>query len=361
MAYRYGGLENVWCIREAIDGHLIVVGETKEYYVTAMKLNASNGSVMWSHRYSDSARCTGRSVTVNPNTGDIAIVGTHNFWGPGQIDALVLTLDNAGNPLWAWRYNIVGTTQLQGWSITNSLSPFPPDGFMIGADLMASLGTDACTMLIDNIGTPLSFQLTSFGTPGTIRSIAQSRSGNPAKGNGYISGGWLNNDRTLLRRINTAGQDACTNPVNVLQITPTGTWVPMVVTPVAHTLVTGGALPEIFPPLLPAVACPHTFMKSVQEPSDLSLLEPEAMIALHPNPIPQGQMATLNLQDAAHRLVDISVTNLLGQTVFQHRQQMGTTAVPLSIPTAQWSPGLYSLTVTYDQNTAHTQMLVVYR
>ena len=48
--YYLGGLEQVWCIREAIDGNIIVVGDSK-VYTAALKLDASTGMVLWAQRY----------------------------------------------------------------------------------------------------------------------------------------------------------------------------------------------------------------------------------------------------------------------------------------------------------------------
>lgn len=121
MSYGGAGNEEGSGIALASDGNIIVVGYTETDTwggkdVAVYKIDASDGSVIWSKHLGGSLDDYGTDVDVDSN-GDIWIIGTtYSYtWGSGDTDIVVYKLASDGSGIFAKHYG--GANDEYGYSI----------------------------------------------------------------------------------------------------------------------------------------------------------------------------------------------------------------------------------------------------
>ncbi len=83
----------------AANGDVVLTGYTKGFGagnsdVIVLRVNGTNGSIVWSRTYGGVGADSGNAVAVTPN-GDVVVVGSSSSFGQGANDVLVIHLDGA--------------------------------------------------------------------------------------------------------------------------------------------------------------------------------------------------------------------------------------------------------------------------
>ena len=362
------GGDIAWCVREAIDGHVVIAGDMYNHNnVAVLKLNVNTGLPIWAKVFTPNggAPLTARSLTVDATTGTITVVGHSK--ATGNDDIVVFALDNAGVSLWQSRYDLLngpGVHHNYAYSVANGYAPTASGGVMIGGRTRTTT-SQAHTLLLDNAGNAIGANFYNATT--NIRSIVQSKSTVATIRDGYVAGGGqLRNIGTqafqYLWRVNTLGHNGCYNAVQVARNNLNGDWGDFNVTEYAHTLYATPILTQQNFGLTSVLRCNYAFLKQ-HNPSyqDEAVYVQVSELQVAPNPVAQGQALNVVCPGEKGTQATLKVVNILGQPVFEKTWKLHSDQDVLRLETNSWQNGYYILNLSIDGGSSSTQRVVVYK
>ena len=362
----FGDLQEFTCVREALDGNIIVVCQNEFQQMMVWKLDGSNGNYLWGQMYNDPV--FPRDAVVHPNTGEIVVTG--NYPSGGKYNVFAMAFDNGGTPLWQTGYNASGVNFYSN-DIANPLLGGSNTYLITGESEFPNgwAGTAAFFLQIASNGTPQATNITLSTGPnnnGVAQAMTPSVTNTPGILSGYVAVGNVNLATGYLLRVTEDGRNNCTVPM-----------------PVSPTVLGGGfttlfwgfhifEAPNLFlnpvGPQLESVqlatdlnVCAHMFLKQGAQQPIADVNNNAATLRITPNPVLQGQAFSMRISHTAQKPVTILVTNTLGQTVFKNHLHPTTAESTIQIPTNSWSAGMYNVTVLRDNQPLETASVVVYR
>ena len=152
--------KNFACVREAIDGNIIVVCENEFQQMMVWKLNGANGNPIWGTRHSTTIKA--RDAVVHPNTGNIVVTGNAS-----NNSIFAVALNNGGAPLWSRRY-VFNVQNISSYNIANPLTGGSNTYMITGeSDLPSAAGTGVFFLQITTTGTPLASNVSYSSSGGS--------------------------------------------------------------------------------------------------------------------------------------------------------------------------------------------------
>ena len=353
----HGDVQKFTCIREAIDGNIIVVCENEFQQMMVWKIDGGSGAPIWGKSHPGGIEAS--DAIVDPNTGDIVVTGSM-----GNDKVFAIALSNGGGTLWSRSY-ISSVQNISSYDIAVPLTGGSNTYMITGeADLPGVAGTGAFFLQIATNGTPLASNISysAMGSTGKALGMTPSISTNPAVGSGYVAVGQINGGASYLLRVTEDGRNNCTAALPIANGPSPG---PLGAVAFSHdpylVVVPAGPLPEVLLSASEQIICPHLFIKQgTQQPTRNASDTPMAL-SIAPNPVVQGQSLHLQIDNPEQQSLTILVTNTLGQTVFRSRLQSTAAESTIQIPTGSWSMGMYSVAVLHGDQTIQTASFVVSR
>ncbi len=401
------GADEAWCIREDEGGNLIVAGSGRENIqaptiynseIMLMKLDGATGNPLWGPNHVKLYRIQDRylrglSLSIFPTPLDdyICVSGYHQNGSAGRRDVVAICLSGStGGLLWDNLYDIrlSGANGNDiGYSVTNTVdrqdqSVFPPSYpfFTIAGETIDNFSSYGFTMIVDGLagGLPVPGYTNVYqqGDNSELRHI-DGMLDEPyvfGLGNAYLASGgshFVYNE--YLLRIAPTGRTACSNPVQDVRVTSNPGELDEVPywEPCEMDVAPGSTdecrlesfardLDKQYPPFNNTQDCANTVLNKQSDGAVRAEQPAAASFAVSPNPAKQGQPLFINLHDVNKAARSIRVSNLVGETLYRSDLEAdGQT--PDTIATTGWMPGVYTLTLVYEDGSSRSIKLLLHR